>query len=565
MAGVLLGEEWARLPEEAPLVVPGFAEENIVADREAEQQREVEQVALLREIADAISRIPAPVESASVMAMPPADHAGMAAAISTSLAPLVQSLKPADPAPQLAALAQVIDKMDRRVAAGALGGGPGGGTDNSILATIRDRMAAGSLYDSANIRTTAMGANETFTGTWSHISEYGGLIFLWALLVTDGQPTSVQVQFSNDQSTVASTQTLVAEVVEGAPGVNYNVWLLLQNGSYPAAYYRVKVVQGATPTSGVPINIAVRNQFPFNGTYSGLDATLTFFSQALLTRSVFAGLNPNMDFTNERIGGSLTNSPTPSLLNPSGVYTSDWYPSTGFVSIALLITTDQVSAGNGIEVQFSLDGSTVHRRTQRTYSASDVTNGSKFVAFANQGNYFRLIYTNGGVTQTVFSLGFRMNTTAIQQAVDGVEADISPVSSATMVRNVLAAKSDAGVYGNVTRSTVAGGLRVSIAEAEVDVPIKALTTFSTGQATVSSSTTPVAIISSPLSGRKTFTIKALAGNTKKVYVGTSGVTTGNGFELNAGESITLEVDTTTAPYMVGETAASQTVCFAQVA
>ena len=41
---------------------------------------------------------------------------------------------------------------------------------------------------------------------------------------------------------------------------------------------------------------------------------------------------------------------------------------------------------------------------------------------------------------------------------------------------------------------------------------------------------------------KSLTIKALAGNTDKIYVGDSGVSSSNGFELSAGDIVSLAID-----------------------
>lgn len=46
------------------------------------------------------------------------------------------------------------------------------------------------------------------------------------------------------------------------------------------------------------------------------------------------------------------------------------------------------------------------------------------------------------------------------------------------------------------------------------------------------------------------TVKALNGNSAVVYVGVSGVDTSNGFELNAGESISLSIDNTNRLYVI---------------
>ena len=55
------------------------------------------------------------------------------------------------------------------------------------------------------------------------------------------------------------------------------------------------------------------------------------------------------------------------------------------------------------------------------------------------------------------------------------------------------------------------------------------------------------------------TVKALNGNSAVVYVGVSGVDASNGFELNAGESISLSIDNTNRLYVVASDV-NQKIC-----
>lgn len=59
------------------------------------------------------------------------------------------------------------------------------------------------------------------------------------------------------------------------------------------------------------------------------------------------------------------------------------------------------------------------------------------------------------------------------------------------------------------------------------------------------------------------TVKASNSNTGIVYVGTTGVTTATGFELGAGESVSLPVDNTARIYLISDTA-SQNVSYVGV-
>jgi hypothetical protein len=59
------------------------------------------------------------------------------------------------------------------------------------------------------------------------------------------------------------------------------------------------------------------------------------------------------------------------------------------------------------------------------------------------------------------------------------------------------------------------------------------------------------------------TVKALSTNTVAVYVGASGVTTANGFELLAGESVTVDIDNLASVYVISGSA-SQVVRYIAV-
>lgn len=53
------------------------------------------------------------------------------------------------------------------------------------------------------------------------------------------------------------------------------------------------------------------------------------------------------------------------------------------------------------------------------------------------------------------------------------------------------------------------------------------------------------------------TVKALSTNTAVVYIGSTGVTTSNGFELLAGESISLDVDDLSDVYVISGSASQE--------
>lgn len=148
--GVLLGEEWATREPDA-LHVPGFAEQALVDAQVEAEQREQQEIALLQQIADSLADLHSPPAPEVSPAVPPAvvDTSGLAAAITSSLAPLLTPQPQVDPTAALERLTKAIDKMDRRILAGAMGGS-GGGTAVLSGSTHVDGTVANGAADLDN-------------------------------------------------------------------------------------------------------------------------------------------------------------------------------------------------------------------------------------------------------------------------------------------------------------------------------------------------------------------------------------------------------------------------------
>jgi len=98
----------------------------------------------------------------------------------------------------------------------------------------------------------------------------------------------------------------------------------------------------------------------------------------------------------------LTQTTTP--LSADAIYTSRWtdWLGYGFSHIIITAYADVEPAKNGIRVQFSNDGTTVH--DQVTVSELGT------VLARMRARYQRVQYVNGGIAQTAFSLSRRMLT-----------------------------------------------------------------------------------------------------------------------------------------------------------
>lgn len=288
----------------------------------------------------------------------------------------------------------------------------------------------------------------------------------------------------------------------------------------------------------------------------------------LTNKTVLTGQGPDGVFVNQRESGSITLVPTPALLAPGATYTSNWFPLDGYELLGVLVKTDQVSATDGIEIEFSDDMMLVDSHAVRTMSATDALKGSKHFYAPRQGDFGRIVYTNGGVAQTIFEI----HVTAITepgQATDTVEGTLSSTSTATMSRSIPVMLDPAtGLYANVTRSTTDGsdrtGEHVAVVKHEVATPILELDSWVVGRASVLSSTIPVKLIAAPTAGRKTFVVKAITTNTKTAFIGPTSAQALNGYELAAGESVVLELGPGADVWGVGSTAAQVDFCWIEV-
>lgn len=327
-------------------------------------------------------------------------------------------------------------------------------------------------------------------------------------------------------------------------------------------YYRIRVdvhdAGGVTFFARVVRLAAIEQPFMFP---LGSRADPTWDS--LVVKSLGTGQQPDGEFVNQKADGLAVTSVA--TLGAGGVFTSPWIDTDGWASAEIIIATDQVSATEGIRIEFTDDvqaGTPTVRSTRNfTFDAAQVVNGSATYRFPTEIDGLRVKYTNGGTGQGSFFLAVTLRTQSANPQ-SSLETDLNSTNIAIMTRGIINARNDSGTYANIKRAS-GGGFRVAINEHETSTPIRALTNFDMNQANVG--TSAVQIVGSPLSGRKTVAIKALAGNNAKVYVGKSGVTTGSGWELNSSEVLILEIDDAAAGLYAISVSGTQRVCWAEVA
>lgn len=166
-------------------------------------------------------------------------------------------------------------------------------------------------------------------------------------------------------------------------------------------------------------------------------------------------LNANLQVNNADVSNSnpvptrgagfvSTNNSTTSLLGISGVFTGGWDDVRDHSFVAFSIFSDVSSATNGLAVQWSSDAINVDK--------SEISNliGGIGRAFSLnvRARYFRIVYTNDGVAQTVFRIGTILHPIGTGIMTQPLNQSITDDSFSQLVRNVNTGQNPDGNFNN---------------------------------------------------------------------------------------------------------------------
>lgn len=132
-------------------------------------------------------------------------------------------------------------------------------------------------------------------------------------------------------------------------------------------------------------------------------------------------------------------------LGIDGVFTGDWKDTLDYSTITIGINSDEDSATDGLEIQWSADGIIVNDNDVFTISA----NQSKVFTFSPARRYFRISYTNGGVAQTIFNIQSILRRTGFKSSSHRIQDSIIAEDDAELMKAVLSGESDDGTFKNV--------------------------------------------------------------------------------------------------------------------
>lgn len=300
-----------------------------------------------------------------------------------------------------------------------------------------------------NSSTALLGAGGIFTGTWFNAENF---VSIDILIKTDVNSAvdGAAVDYSHDGSTVI--RTIVATVVGSSNGIYFSV-------PREAKYFRVRYTNGASPQTNFTLHTLL------SATVSGLaaipiGASLTNSTTALISRSVITGEGPDTgNYINKKATGISTVNSTSVNLTGSSTFTGPWEDISGYATVSVLVKSDVASATDGLKLELSADGVTVHNDDVYTISA----NAGKVFSVPAYGKFFRVRYVNGASSQSSFALQTKYFVDYPKPSSHRIDNSIISQDDAELVKAVITGQRPDGTFTNID-TTSAGNLKMSVEE-----------------------------------------------------------------------------------------------------
>ncbi len=147
----------------------------------------------------------------------------------------------------------------------------------------------------------------------------------------------------------------------------------------------------------------------------------------------------NLPANNDATNSSIT------PLGANAVFTGAAFAVYDYATLSIFVTTDQASATNGLQVQFSADGT----NWDHTPHAYTVAIGNLSYNIPVEGRYARVVYTNGPVAQGVFRLASTWRKQYVPPSMYTIEQSIYDTTLATPTKSVIFGKTTGGGGGYV--------------------------------------------------------------------------------------------------------------------
>lgn len=283
---------------------------------------------------------------------------------------------------------------------------------------------------------TNVSGGTIWTGTGEDVSLYGRAgVSIWTPF---GESCNgiLTIEVSRDGVNWGGPNRTYADTSVAQP----HMWNIVEQ------YFRIKYTHGSTSAT----TLVIQTQYSVNSDVilgHQLDEVLIDETEALITKSVLVGKEPDGSYSNIRNDGYAIQTTTP--LSGDGIYESSIISTEGFSQIQTELFADQTGTLVGTWYVHSTGGTPIGTFT-RPYSSADVSNGLVYFSSPVFGPYLKYIYTNSSIQQNSFYLGLKELVKPISGQILGLTDFIPNAVVANLGRSVLVGQDAAGNFKNVS-------------------------------------------------------------------------------------------------------------------
>jgi len=137
-----------------------------------------------------------------------------------------------------------------------------------------------------------------------------------------------------------------------------------------------------------------------------------------------------------------SNNSTATPLGAGAVFTGTGTDVSAYNSVTIQLFADQDSAADGMSFQFSPDN--VNWDEQNDYNLEITVSETRRFQFPVTAQYFRVVYTNGGVAQTAFRVQTILHTSDVLTSIHRLDTGLTNDRSVTVTKSVIAGETSAG-------------------------------------------------------------------------------------------------------------------------
>lgn len=136
---------------------------------------------------------------------------------------------------------------------------------------------------------------------------------------------------------------------------------------------------------------------------------------------------------------------TTTNLGIGGIFTGAWVDILNYNNVVVTVNANQSAASLGLSFEWSNNGSTVHSSDDYNYNI----NTKKQYSFGRLSRYYRVVYTNGAVAQTSFSLQTILSNGNLKPSSHRIDDNVVADDDAELVKSVVTGKRPDGSYGPI--------------------------------------------------------------------------------------------------------------------